>query len=142
WWTKADAKRYDAEAAKLATQFDTYEPLPGLHINGKQTLGENIADLAGLRIAYDAYRLSLGGKPAPVIDGLTGDQRFFLASAASWKPINRPEQQRDRLLTDVHSPAKYRVNGIVRNMDEWYTAFNVQPTDKLYLMPEDRVRVW
>jgi putative endopeptidase len=142
WWTPADAKRYDAEADKLAKQFDAYEPLPGLHINGKQTLGENIADLAGLRIAYDAYKLSLGGREAPVIDGLTGDQRFFLAYAASWKTIQRTENQRDRLLSDVHSPAKYRVNGIVRNMDEWYTAFNVQPGDKLYLKPEARVRIW
>lgn len=142
WWTPADAERYVHESDKLVEQFNAYEPLPGNRINGKLTLGENIADLAGLRIAYDAYKLSLGGKEAPVIEGLTGDQRFFLAFAASWKEICRPETERNQLLSDVHSPAKFRVNGIVRNMDEWYTAFNVQPGDSLYLKPEDRVRVW
>jgi putative endopeptidase len=142
WWTPADAERYVRESDKLVEQFNGYEPLPGNRINGKVTLGENIADLAGLRIAYDAYKLSLGGKEAPVIDGLTGDQRFFIAFAASWKEICRPETVRNRLLSDVHSPAKFRVNGIVRNMDEWYAAFNVQPGDSLFLKPEDRVRVW
>ncbi len=142
WWTPADAERYVHESDKLVAQFNGYEPLPGNKINGKLTLGENIADLAGLRIAYDAYKLSLGGKEAPVIDGLSGDQRFFLAFAASWQEICRPEAQRNRLLSDVHSPAKFRVNGIVRNMDEWYTAFNVQPGDSLFVKPEDRVRVW
>ena len=142
WWTPADAERYVRESDKLVEQFNGYEPLPGNRINGKLTLGENIADLAGLRIAYDAYKLSLGGKQAPVIDGLTGDQRFFIAFAASWKEICRPETERNRLLSDVHSPAKFRVNGIVRNMDEWYAAFNVQPGDSLFLKPEDRVRVW
>ncbi len=142
WWTPADAERYVRETDKLVEQFSAYEPLPGLHINGKLTLGENIADLAGLRIAYDAYKLALGGKAAPDIDGLTGDQRFFVAFAASWKEICRPETERNQLLSDVHSPAKFRVNGIVRNMDEWYAAFNVQPNDSLYLKPEDRVRVW
>jgi putative endopeptidase len=142
WWTPADAEHYVRESDKLVEQFNGYEPLPGNHINGKLTLGENIADLAGLRIAYDAYKLSIGGKEAPVIDGLTGDQRFFIAFAASWKEICRPEIQRNRLLSDVHSPARFRVNGTVRNMDEWYAAFNVQPGDSLFLKPEDRVRVW
>ncbi|BDE12919.1 MULTISPECIES: M13 family metallopeptidase [Mycobacterium] len=142
WWTPADAERYVRESNKLVAQFNGYEPLPGNHINGAVTLGENTADLAGLRIAYDAYKLSLGGKEAPKIDGLTGDQRFFLAFAASWREICRPESERNQLLSDVHSPAKFRVNGIVRNMDEWYAAFNVQPGDALYLKPEDRVRVW
>jgi len=142
WWTPADAERYVRESDKLVEQFNGYEPLPGNRINGKLTVGENIADLAGLRIAYDAYRLSLGGKEAPVIGGLTGDQRFFIAFAASWKEVCRPQTVRNRLLTDVHSPAKFRVNGIVRNMDEWYAAFNVQPGDSLFLKPEDRVRVW
>ncbi len=142
WWTPADAQRYVGESDKLVAQFNGYEPLPGNHINGKLTLGENIADLAGLRIAYDAYKLSLGGKEAPVIDGLSGDQRFFIAFASSWKQICRPETERNQLQTDVHSPAKFRVNGIVRNMDEWYSAFNVQPGDSLFLKPEDRVRVW
>lgn len=142
WWTPADTERYVRESDKLVEQFNGYEPLPGNRINGKVTLGENIADLAGLRIAYDAYKLSLGGKEAPVIGGLTGDQRFFIAFAASWKEICRPETVRHRLLSDVHSPAKFRVNGIVRNMDEWYAAFNVQPGDSLFIKPEDRVRVW
>lgn len=142
WWTPADADRYTAESNKLVAQFNGYEPLPGNHINGAVTLGENTADLAGLRIAYDAYKLSLGGKEAPVIDGFTGDQRFFLAFAASWREVCRPETERHRLLSDVHSPAKFRVDGIVRNMDEWYAAFDVQPGDALYLKPEDRVRVW
>jgi putative endopeptidase len=142
WWTTADAQRYDQQAAKLTAQFDAYEPVPGLHVNGAQTLGENIADLAGLRIAYDAYKLSLGGKEAPVIDGLTGDQRFFLAYASHWKAIYRPETMRDILLTDEHSPVEDRVNGIVRNIDEWYTAFDVKHGDKLYLPPGERVRVW
>jgi putative endopeptidase len=142
WWKPADAQRYEAEADKLTTQFDAYEPLSGMHVNGALTLGENIADLAGLRIAYDAYKLSLEGKEAPVIDGLTGDQRFFLAYAASWKSLCRPEIQRLLLQSDVHSPAKYRVNGIVRNMDEWYDAFDVKEGDALYLRPEDRIRVW
>ncbi|MGB6207690.1 M13 family metallopeptidase [Mycobacterium sp.] len=142
WWTPADAQRYVRESDKLVEQFNGYEPLPGNRINGKLTLGENIADLAGLRIAYDAYKLSLGGKEAPVIDGLSGDQRFFIAFAASWKEICRPETERNGLLTDPHSPAKFRVNGIVRNLDEWYAAFNVQPGDSLFLKPEDRVRVW
>lgn len=142
WWTPADAERYNREADRLVAQFDAYEPLPGIHINGAQTIGENIADLAGLRIAYDAYRLSLGGSEAPVIDGLTGDQRFFIAYAATWKNTCRPETERNLLMTDVHSPERYRVNGIVRNMDEWYAAFGVTQGDKLYLKPEDRVRVW
>ena len=142
WWTPADTERYVRESDKLVEQFNSYEPLAGNRINGKLTLGENIADLAGLRIAYDAYKLSLGGKEAPAIDGLSGDQRFFIAFAASWKEICRPQTERNRLLSDVHSPAKFRVNGIVRNLDEWYAAFNVQPGDSLFLKPEDRVRVW
>ena len=142
WWTPADAERYDAQADKLVGQFDTYEPLPGLKIIGSLTLGENIADLAGVRIAYDAYKVSLGGQEAPVIDGLTGDQRFFLAYAQKWKEKCRPETERNLILSDPHSPSKFRVNGIVRNMDEWYTAFDVKPGEALYLPPEERVRVW
>jgi predicted metalloendopeptidase len=142
WWTKADAARYDKEAAKVVTQFGKYEPLPGLKINGKHTLGENIADLAGLSIAYDAYKLSLGGKEAPIIDGLTGDQRFFLAYAQSWQTVYSAERLRDITLTDEHSPPEFRVNGIVRNFDPWYAAFNVQKDDKLYLLPEQRARLW
>ncbi len=142
WWTSTDAARYDKEAAKVVAQFSKYEPVPGLHINGKHTLGENIADLAGLSIAYDAYKLSLGGKEAPIIDGLTGDQRFFLAYAQSWETLYAAERLRDLTLTNEHSPAEFRVNGIVRNFDPWYAAFNVQKGDKLYLPPAQRARLW
>lgn len=142
WWTKEDAARYTAEANKVVKQYNAFEPLKGQHINGQQTLGENIADVAGLVIAYDAYKLALGGKPAPVIDGLTGDQRFFLAYAQSWRVKYREENLRDRLISDVHSPAMARVNGAVRNLDAWYAAFDVKPGDKLYLAPADRARPW
>lgn len=142
WWTAKDAQAYTARADRLVAQFNVYEPLPGLHINGQLTLGENIADLAGLAISYRAYKISLGGKEAPVRDGLTGDQRFFLAYAQSWTAKQREAALRQRLLSDPHSPPEYRVNGIVRNFDPWYAAFNVQPGDKLYLKPEDRVRLW
>jgi predicted metalloendopeptidase len=142
WWTPEDAARYKAEAQKLVSQYGEFEPVPGLKINGQQTLGENIGDLAGLIIAYEAYKLSLGGAEAPVIDGLTGDQRFFLAYAQSWRTLYREERLRDLLLSDVHAPAEARVNGVVRNIDAWYTAFNVQPGDKLYLAPEQRSRPW
>ena len=142
WWTKEDAARYTKEANKLVAQYSQFSPVPGLHINGQQTLGENIADLAGLIIAYDAYKLALGGKDAPVIDGLTGDQRFFLAYAMSWKTKYTPERLRDMTVSNVHSPAEYRVNGVVRNVDAWYAAFNVKPGDKLFLPPEQRTRPW
>lgn len=142
WWTKEDAARYTVEAQKLVKQYDTYEPLKGYHIKGQQTLGENIADLAGLLIAYDAYKLALGGKPAPVIEGLSGDQRFFLAYAHSWRTKYREERLRDLLVSNVHSPAEARVNGAVRNVDAWYAAFGVKQGDKLWLDPKDRVRPW
>ncbi len=142
WWTKKDADAYTAEANKLIAQFNTYEPIAGLKINGKLTQGENIADLAGLAIAYRAYKLSLNGKPAPLRDGLTGDQRFFIAYAQSWAGKRREAALRQQVLSNPHSPERYRVNGIVRNFGPWYDAFGVQPTDKLYLKPEDRVRLW
>jgi putative endopeptidase len=142
WWNKEDVARYTKEANKVVAQYNAFEPLPGLHINGAHTQGENIADIAGLSIAYDAYKLSLGGKEAPVIDGLTGDQRFFLAYAQSWVTIYRPERLRDLVLTNEHSPPEYRVNGVVRNFDPWYAAFDVKPGDKLYLAPEKRARLW
>ncbi|MBI1210957.1 MAG: hypothetical protein GC190_05805 [Alphaproteobacteria bacterium] len=142
WWTKEDAARYTKEANKLVAQYSTYSPVAGLHLNGQQTLGENIADLAGLIIAYDAYHLALGGKEAPVIGGLTGDQRFFLSYAQSWKTKYTAERLRDMTLSNVHSPAEFRVNGVVRNVDAWYAAFNVKPGDKLYLPPEQRARPW
>jgi putative endopeptidase len=143
WWTKPTAAKYDAHAQALVKQFDAFEPLPGLHIKGQQTLGENLGDLGGLEVAYAAYRRYVAehGEP-PVIGGLTGDQRFFIAYGYSWETKYRDDTLRSRLLGDVHSPAKWRVNGIVRNMDEWYKAFNVQPGDKLYVPPDQRVHVW
>lgn len=143
WWTPGTAKLYTARAAQLVSQYNSYEPIPGVHIKGELTLGENLGDLGGLEIAYAAYRryVATHGEP-PVIDGLTGDQRFFLAYGYSWQSKMREGALRERLLTDEHSPAKYRVNGAVRNMDAWYKAFNVQPGDKLYLAPDQRVHVW
>lgn len=141
WWTDADLKQFKAAGDALAKQYDGYKPFPDLAVNGAQTLGENIADLAGLAASYDAYRASLGGKEAPVVDGLTGDQQFFLAYAQSWRTYQRPEALRQRLINDGHAPAQYRAL-TVRNLDAWYAAFPIKPTDKLYLPPEKRVRVW
>jgi putative endopeptidase len=142
WWTPQDRKNFDARTTAFAAQYDEYEPLPGIHINGKLTLGENIADLAGLVIAYKAYHLSLGGKPAPVLDGYTGDQRFYIAYSQSWREKDRDGRLRERLLSNPHSPAAWRVNGVVRNDDGWYAAFKIKPTDKFYLAPDKRVRLW
>ena len=141
WWTPADLARFTRSGKALADQYDKYAPFPGLHVNGRQTLGENIADLAGLAAAYDAYRASLGGKEPPVIDGFTGDQRFFIAYAQSWATKMREEALRGRIVRDGHAPGQYRAL-TVRNLDAWYRAFDVQPGDKLYLAPEDRVRIW
>ncbi|MHB8284505.1 MAG: M13 family metallopeptidase [Caulobacteraceae bacterium] len=142
WWSSADAAQFDARAAKLVAQYDSYEVLPGAHINGKFTLGENIADQGGLSLALDAYHASLGGKPAAVLDGLTGDQRVFLAWAQMFRGLKRPTDQRRHLIIDDHSPEKYRVDGVVRNLDAWYAAFDVGPQDKLYLAPADRAHIW
>ena len=142
WWTKEDGDKFDAQAKRLNAQYDAFEPFPGVHVKGDQTTGENIADLGGLLIALDAYHNSLHGQPAPVIDGLTGDQRFFLAYAQSWREKRREEYQRQLVVMDVHSPEKYRVNGVVPNMDAWYPLFDVKPSDKLYVAPQDRVRIW
>ncbi len=141
WWTDADKSRFNQAGSALAAQFDQYEPFPGLKVNGKLTLGENIADVAGLAAAYDAYRASLGGKQAPVIGGYSGDQRFFIAYAQAWASKMRDAAMRGRIATDGHAPGQYRAL-TVRNNDAWYAAFNVQPTDKLYLPPEKRVKVW
>lgn len=141
WWTKEDLAHFEKQGNALAAQYDAYEPFPGLHVNGKLTLGENIADVAGLQAAYDAYRKSLGGKEAPVIDGLTGDQRFFIAYAQTWATKMREEALRQRIATDGHAPGNYRAL-TVRNLDAWYKAFDVKPGDKLYLEPEKRVKVW
>ena len=141
WWTDADRKRFDEAGRALAAQFDAYSPFPGVHVNGTLTLGENIADVAGLAAAYDAYRASLHGKEAPVIAGFTGDQRFFIAYAQTWATKMRDAALRKRIATDGHAPGVYRAL-TVRNLDAWYTAFDVRADDKLYLPPDQRVRVW
>jgi putative endopeptidase len=142
WWAAEDTEAFKKLADRLAAQYDSYTALPGLNLNGRLTLGENIGDLGGLSVAYEAYRLSLNGKPAPVLDGLTGDQRFFLSWAQAWRNLMRDERLRTLVMSDPHSPPKFRVNGVVRNMDAWYSAFNVQPGEQLYLAPDERVRIW
>jgi len=142
WWTSETDDRFVARSNQLIEQYDRYCPYFSACVNGLGTLGENIGDLAGLEIAYAAYHLSLGGVEAPVIDGLTGDQRFFLAYAESYREKVREEYARALLEGDSHAPSRYRVNGVVRNMDAWYAAFDVKPTDRLYLAPKDRVRIW
>ncbi|TMJ19112.1 MAG: M13 family metallopeptidase [Alphaproteobacteria bacterium] len=141
WWTPQDRERFNALTARLTAQYDAYEPLPGHHVQGALTLGENIADLAGLTVAYDAYHHSLGGRPAPVIDGMTGDQRFYLGWAQVWRRKYREANLLQRLLTDPHSPSEQRV-AVVRNLDPWYGAFNPAPGSPLYLAPEQRIRIW
>lgn len=142
WWVASDEAAFKKLGDKLAAQYDSYEALPGLKLNGRLTLGENIGDVGGLSVAYEAYKLSLKGKPAPVLDGVTGDQRFFLAWAQGWRTLMRDARLRNQVMSDPHSPSLFRVNGVVRNMDAWYTAFGVKPGDKLYLAPEERVRIW
>jgi putative endopeptidase len=141
WWTPADAKNFQSRLDRLGAQFDAYEPLPGFHVQGKLTMGENVADLAGLTVAHDAYVASLGGTEPPVIEGTTGDQRFYFGWAQVWRRNYREPNLRQRLLTDPHSPSEQRA-AIVRNLDPWYPAFNVQSGQKLYLAPADRVRIW
>jgi len=141
WWTPADAQNFQSRLDRLGAQFDAYEPLPGMHVQGKLTMGENVADLAGLTVAHDAYIASLNGQAPPVIDGVSADQRFYLGWAQVWRRNYREPNLRQRLLTDPHSPSKYRT-AIVRNMDPWYSAFQVQPGQQLYLAPADRVRIW
>ena len=142
WWTAEDAKRFDAEAAKLGKQYGAFEVLPGGKINGDLTMGENIADLGGLLLALDAYHASLKGQPAPVIDGLTGDQRVFLGWAQVWRQKNREDRQRQLLVSDPHSPPQARVDVPVRNIDAFYSAFGVQAGDPMYVEPAARVRIW
>jgi putative endopeptidase len=141
WWTPEDVKRFEGYTAKVVKQYAAYEPLPGSKVNGELTLGENMADLAGITIAYDAYKLSLGGKPAPVIDGYTGDQRFFLGFGQIWRNKYRDANLAQRLTTDPHTPGHFRPY-VVRNIDAWYAAFGAKPGEKLYLSPAERVKVW
>jgi predicted metalloendopeptidase len=142
WWTQKDADVFKEHVARLVKQYSAYEALPGLKVNGANTIGENIGDLGGLNMAYHAYQLSLKGKPAPVIDGLTGDQRFFLSWAQVWRSKYRDGALRVQVMSDPHSPSIFRVNGPLPNIDAWYAAFHVQAGDKLYIKPEDRVSIW
>jgi putative endopeptidase len=142
WWTAADAKAFDERAAKLGAQYDALSPYEGAHVNGRLTMGENIGDVSGLAQAYRAYRISLGGKEAPVIGGFTGDQRFFLGFAQVWRTIAREAALRQQLLSDPHSPGQYRALVPLTNSDAFQRAFDVKPGDKMYRAPEDRVRIW
>jgi putative endopeptidase len=142
WWTPEDAAKFEAQAKKLGLQYSAFEPVPGAHVNGQLTMGENIGDMGGLSLGLDAYHASLHGKPAPVIDGFTGDQRVFLGWAQVWREKIRPDFARQLVVIDPHSPARFRVNGTIRNIDGWYSAFDVKPGEKLYVAPEDRVRIW
>jgi putative endopeptidase len=142
WWTADDASAFEARAKVLAAQYSALEPLPGVHINGELTMGENIADLGGLTLALDAYHASLRGKPASVIDGYSGDQRVFLGWAQAWRGKVRDDAVRRQVVSDPHSPRQFRVNGVVRNIDAWYEIFGVKPDEKLFVAPADRVRIW
>jgi putative endopeptidase len=142
WWTPDDRKAFEAKTAALSKQYDSYEALPGLHVNGAFTMGENIADNAGIAIALRAYHISLNGKPAPVIDGLTGDQRFYLSFGQIWRAKLREGALRQQVLSNEHSPPQFRAIGATRNQDDWYAAFNVKAGDKYYLPPDQRVHLW
>ncbi len=141
WWTAADLAHFEAATAKLAAQYDTYKPFPDISVNGKQTIGENIADVAGISAAYDGYRASLAGKTAPTQDGFSGDQQFFIAFGQNYASKMREAALRQQVMTDPHSPAQFRA-ATVRNIDAWYEAFDVHPGQKLYLAPPDRVQIW
>jgi putative endopeptidase len=142
WWTDADRQAFEAIGAKLVAQYAAYEPIPGKHVNGKLTLGENIADLSGLQIAYKAWLRSLGGKPAPVIDGLTGPQRFFMGWSQAWREKMREPRRLQLLTADPHSPAEFRANGAAVNNDGFQDAFKTQPGDKMFKPAEERIRIW
>ncbi|MGH3776980.1 MAG: M13 family metallopeptidase [Pseudonocardiaceae bacterium] len=142
WWTPQDVQRFTDRTAALTAQYSAYQPLPGEHINGELTLGENIADLSGLAVAMRAYRLSLGGRPAAVMDGFTGEQRFFLGWAQAWRGKTRDEALRSQLLSDPHSPHEFRANGVVSNLPDYYAAFTVKEGDKLFRPPDQRVTIW
>jgi len=142
WWTEKDKEEFKKRTGALVAQYNAFKVFPDLHVNGEFTLGENIGDLGGLSIALKAYKASLNGKEAPVLDGFTGEQRVLIGWAQAWLNKSREEYLRNQVNTDPHSPAKFRVNGVVRNIPEFYTAFNVQPDDSLYLAPEKRVKIW
>ena len=142
WWTKEDAARFDAETKVFGDQYAKFEAVPGAFVNPKLTMGENIADFAGISVAFDAYHRSLGGKAAPVIDGLTGDQRFFLAYAQVWREKQRDDALRSQVTTDPHSPGRFRVLGPLRNVQAWYDAFGITPDSPMYIPPEKRAHIW
>jgi putative endopeptidase len=142
WWKPEDVAAFHQRTEALASQYDGYEPIKGLHINGHLTLGENIGDLGGLTMAHDAYLISLHGATPPVLQGFAGEQRFFMGWAQAFRSLDREEALRNQILSDPHSPSEYRVNGVVRNVDAWYLAFDVKPGDKLYLAPSKRVHIW
>ncbi len=142
WWTAEDAAKFQAQADRLAAQFDKFEAVKGYFVNGQLTTGENIADLGGLLVALDAYHAALGGKEPPVLDGLTGDQRFFLAYAQSWRTKSRDEAMIQQVKSNEHAPEQFRVNGPLRNVGAWYDAFKITPADPMYLAPDNRVNIW
>jgi predicted metalloendopeptidase len=142
WWSPEDVAAFQQVTGALSAQYDTFEALPGLHVNGRLTLGENVGDNGGLQVALRAYELSLDGRPAPTLDGLTGHQRFFLGWAQAWRSRYRDESLRNLVLTNPHAPPKFRVNGVVRNMDAWYEAFSVTAEDDLFLPDDQRVTIW
>ena len=141
WWTAADLEHFNAATARLAAQYDTYKPFPDLSLNGRQTLGENIADVAGIAAAFDGYRASLASRTAPMQDGLSGDQQFFIAFGQNWGSKAREAALRQQVMTDPHAPGQFRAYTVL-NIDAWYSVFKVQSSQKLYLAPADRVRIW
>ena len=142
WWTESDRENFEIRTTRLVDQFNLYSPLEGMFVNGQLTLGENIADTAGITISHAAYALSLGGQPAPILDGFTGDQRVFLGYAQVWRYKAQEATMRRRILSDPHSPPEFRVNGAIRNVDGWYDAFGVGQDNALFLSPEERVQLW
>jgi putative endopeptidase len=142
WWTAADGREYDRRAARIAAQFDAYEVMPGVTVNGRFTLGENIGDLNGVELALRAYRRSLDGRPAPVLDGFTGEQRFFLGYARIWRSKITEAMARQQVVADPHAPDQFRVRGPLANVDAFYRAFDVTPGDGMWVAPEQRTRIW
>jgi predicted metalloendopeptidase len=142
WWTAEDEARFKARTKVLGEQYSAFEPLPGIHVNGDLTMGENIGDLGGISVAHEAYRMSLNGETPEVVDGFTGEQRFFLGYGQVWRAIQRDESLRNQVLSDPHSPPMYRVNGVVPNVDDWYAAFGIAADGKMFIAPEKRVKIW
>jgi putative endopeptidase len=142
WWTADDRKSFEGLTARVVAQYDAYQPLPGKNIQGKLTLGENLADVSGLAVSYRAYRLSLGGTAAPVVNGVTGDQRFCLGWAQVWRSQYRDAALLQQLITDPHSPGRFRAIGSPVNMDAFHQAFGTQPGDGMWKAPDDRIRIW